>query len=285
MIFKNYLSKKTVLFTVTATVLIACIAYWQYSKHYVSTNNSYVNANVIQIAPRVSGQVNQFAIQNDQYVNKGQVLFEIDPTPFLIAVNEAKAQLAKTQAELTIAQRTEKRTFKLVQNHVASAQQGDTVEADLQAALASIELAKANLDKALLNLQYTKVIAPASGWVTQVTTHPGSIVEANQPLFAMICDQGFWIDANFKETDISKIQAGQTAAITIDMYKGHRFKGTVLSISGGSGTVFSLLPPQNATGNWVKVTQRVPVRIRIETPNKHYPLRIGTSATVSVHTG
>lgn len=285
LIFKHYFTKKTILIITTVACVCACLLYWQYSKTRVSTNNSYINANIVQIAPRISGQVRHLSIQNNQYVTQGQLLFEVDPTPYTIAVNEAKAQLSKSEAAWIMAQHTEKRTLKLLEKHVASEQQGDSAETDLRAAQASIELAKANLDKALLDLNYTKITAPTSGWVTNVTVREGSIIEANQPLFALISDQEFWIDANFKETEISQIHSGQTATISIDMYQGHRFKGTVESISGGSGTVFSLLPPQNATGNWVKVTQRVPVRIRIDTSDKQFPLRIGTSATVSVYTG
>lgn len=280
-----YLSKKPIFFTAIVVLMVIVLAYWLHSRHFVSTNNSYINANIIQIAPRIGGQVTKLAIHNNQFVTQGQTLFEIDPAPLMIALSEAKAQLAKSQAEFTIAQQTESRTLKLVQKNVASKQQGDTAESELQAAFASIQLAKANLDRALLNLQYATVTAPASGWVTNVTLRVGSMVDTNQPLFALINDSEFWVDANFKETDISHIQPGQMANIKIDMYPNHEFKGLVESISGGSGSVFSLLPPQNATGNWVKVTQRVPVRVRILHPDNQYPLRIGTSATVVIRVG
>jgi membrane fusion protein (multidrug efflux system) len=101
-------------------------------------------------------------------------------------------------------------------------------------------------------------------------------------LFAIISDEEWWVDANFKETELERIRAGQPATIRVDMYRDHEFRGTVESLSVGSGAAFSLLPAQNATGNWVKVTQRVPVRIRVLDPDAKHPLRVGTTATVRV---
>ena len=104
------------------------------------------------------------------------------------------------------------------------------------------------------------------------------------PLFTIISDEEYWVDANFKETELDRIKPGQKARVIVDMYRDHPFEGEVESLSGGSGQAFSLLPAQNATGNWVKVTQRVPVKIRILNPDPAYPLRIGTTATVRVST-
>ncbi len=278
------LKRLTLIITIIA-ISLGSISYWWQKKHYVKTDDAYINANIVQIAPRVTGQVTQLHVQNNQYVTRDQPLFDIDSVPFEIATSEATAQLDKIKSQLNIATLISNRTLKLVKKNVASMQEGDTVEANLRSAMAAIQLGEANLKKAKLNLSYTKVIAPASGWVSNVTVRSGNIIQANQPLFALISDQVFWIDANFKETDIHKVQPKQNVDVVVDMYPKHHFKGVVESISAGSGTAFSLLPPQNATGNWVKVTQRVPVRIRILDPDKAYPLRIGTSATVKVHVG
>ena len=275
------------IFTIILFTLIgiAVFCYWQYSKRFVSTENAYVNADVVQIAARVTGQVINLHAINNQYVKSNQPLFDIDPVPFELVANEAKAQLEKDRAQLNITQLTTRRIIELVDKNAASAQAGDTAKADLRSANAAIQVSEANLERTLLNLTYTKITAPTSGWVTNLTLRTGNIVQANQPIFALISDQVFWIDANFKETELGKIHVGQIADIEIDMYPRHHFKGIVESISGGSGAAFSLLPPQNATGNWVKVTQRVPVRIRITDPDSHYPLRIGTSATVKIKIG
>lgn len=104
-------------------------------------------------------------------------------------------------------------------------------------------------------------------------------------LFTIISDEEYWVDANFKETELDRVHPGQHAQIVVDMYRHHPFEGAVQSLSGGSGSAFSLLPAQNATGNWVKVTQRVPVRIRVLNPDPAFPLRIGTTASVHVRTG
>lgn len=277
--------KKTLLIATIFAILTSCLVFWWQKKHYISTDDAYVNAHIVQIAPRVTGQVTQTHIQNNQYVIQNQPLLDLDAVPFELAAHEASAQLEKSKSQLDIAQLTSNRTLKLVKKNVASMQEGDTVEANLRSAMAAIQLAEANMQKVKLNLNYTKISAPTSGWVTNVTVHTGNIVQANQPLFALISDETFWIDANFKETDIHKIHPQQKVDVVVDMYPKHHFTGIVESISGGSGTAFSLLPPQNATGNWVKVTQRVPVRVRIINTDPNYPLRVGTSATAKVRIG
>jgi membrane fusion protein (multidrug efflux system) len=274
--------KKNIL--IAAIILICTIAfiYWIYNQFHASTDDAYVNANVVQIAPRVTGQVQHLYVVNNQYVKEGQLLFDLDPATFITAIDQAKAQLALSQANLTLAQATDTRTTTLVKRKVASMQEADNAQASLSSAEANVQLATANLAQAQLNLRYTKIYAPTSGWVTNVTLRAGAVISANQSQFALISDSEYWIDANFKETALMRIHSGQPAEIEVDMYPGYIFQGKVESISGGSGTAFSLLPPENATGNWVKVTQRVPVRIRILNPNSKYPLRIGTSANVTI---
>lgn len=254
-----------------------------YSDYYISTDNAYLNANIVQIAARVTGKVNNVYIKNNAYVKKGQLLFAIDPAPFQLAVDSAKAQQAQCEAELEQANNTANRTLPLVSKNVLPQQSGDATKAALKSAQARLAFAKTGLEQAMLNLQYTKVIAPISGWVTNVTLQTGDVISAYQPVFALISDEEFWVDANFKETEIANIKPGQSAKIVLDMYPKHHFSGVVDSISGGAGTAFSLLPPQNATGNWVKVTQRIPIKIRVtDANNSAYPLRIGASARVTI---
>jgi membrane fusion protein (multidrug efflux system) len=148
-----------------------------------------------------------------------------------------------------------------------------------------LRAASAQLDKATHERVRTHVTAPGSGWVTNSNLRPGSIVQAGTPAFALIEDGHWWVDANFKETDLARIKPGQPATIRLDMYSGTKLDGVVEAISAGSGASFSVLPPENATGNWVKVTQRFPVRIRITgTPDPDKPLRVGASADVSIDT-
>lgn len=305
------------------------IAFWIYNQFHISTDDAYVNANIVQISPQVTGRVVQLYVENNQHVKKGQPLFDIDPAPYQIAVDRAKAQLGLTlqavdeksaavtaaqalvavrQAEWQVAESTSERTMKLVKRKVLSQQTGDDTTATYQSAAAALDAAKANLSQARinlgkpgdeneqvrlakanlrdaeLNLSYTHVVAPSDGIIANLSLRVGTATETNQPVFALINNTNYWVDTNLKETDLKSIKAGQKAEIHVDMYPGHVFKGEVESISGGSGTAFSLLPAQNATGNWVKITQRVPVRVKIVETDERYPLRIGTSATVKIHT-
>jgi membrane fusion protein (multidrug efflux system) len=148
-----------------------------------------------------------------------------------------------------------------------------------------LRAAAAGLDKATHDWVKTHVTSPGSGWVSNVSIRPGSVVQAGTPVFALVEDGKWWVDANFKETDLGRIKPGQKATISLDMYPGVTLDGEVESISAGSGATFSVLPPENATGNWVKVTQRFPVRVRItSTPAADKPLRLGASATVTIDT-
>jgi membrane fusion protein (multidrug efflux system) len=145
--------------------------------------------------------------------------------------------------------------------------------------------AAAGLDKATHDRVQTHVTAPAGGWVTNASLRPGAIVQAGTPAFAIVEDGDWWVDANFKETDLGRIKPGQKASIRLDMYPALTLDGVVESISAGSGATFSVLPPENATGNWVKVTQRFPIRIKITSaPSPDKPLRLGSSATVTIDT-
>lgn len=150
----------------------------------------------------------------------------------------------------------------------------------------AIRAAQSALALALIDLANGMVLAPASGWIANISLRPGQIVMANQPLFSLVEDGSWWVDGNFKETDLQRIRPGQTVALKIDMYAGMKLGGTVESVGYGSGAVFSLLPSQNATGNWVKVTQRFAVRIAIDHPptDPDRPLRVGASVTATVDT-
>lgn len=222
------------------------------------------------------------------------------------AVATAQAQVAQRQAELQNAQSNYARTRQLVAQRFLSSQAGEAARTQAETAVAALKAAQASLEQArsalgdtgdknasvqaaqvavkqaLLDLQRTHVIAPAQGNIANLGLRPGDTVQPGIPLFVIIGNQEYWVDANFKETELQHIRSGLPATVYVDMYPDHPFHGVVESISGGSGTAFSLLPPQNATGNWVKVTQRVPVRVRLTNPDQGYPLRIGTTATVEV---
>lgn len=278
------LQQKIAAIILFSIIVLTAVLYWIHAQRYISTDNAYVNANIVQIAPQVSGQVIRLNIQNNQFVKAGTLLFELDPVPFQMAVDKAGAKLAIEHATWKNAQANTARIIKLVKNKALSVQDQDNAIKNLQIATATLQLEKASLAKAELDLQNSKVYASTDGYVSNMTLRVGNVVSAFHPLFALISNEQYWVDANFKETELQHIKPGQTAKITVDMYPSLVFKGVVESISGGSGAVFSLLPPQNATGNWIKITQRVPVKIHVLNPDAQHPLRIGTTAAVTIDT-
>ena len=221
-------------------------------------------------------------------------------------VASAEAVLAQRRAEEANARSTWERDEALVKSGFISPQAAEqsrtgltTAQAATKAAQADVEKAKSALGRtgdrnaavqaaaaavaeAQLNLQRTRVVSPATGTIANFTLQPGNTVQPGQPLFVVIANGEWWVDANFKETQLFDVRPGERATVVSDMYPKHVFHGVVQSLAGGSGAAFSLLPPENATGNWVKVTQRVPVRVVIRDPDPQHPLRIGTSATVKV---
>ncbi len=310
-------------------LILALVLGWLAYRHYHeierSTENAYIGADVVNVAPQVSGRVVRVHVLENQFVKKGDPLFDIDPEPYRIALEHAKADLAeayqnarrdsadialakagiaKTESDLANARSIEARDSQLVAKHFLSQQALDdaktrvkTLEAALNEARAKLQgahsapwntadrgdymKARAALDQAALDLSRTHVIAEHDGQISNLTLTAGSTVATGVPLFALIDKNSYYVDANFKETELPGIRAGQKVDIDFDMYPGEHFKGTVESIGGSTGTAFSLLPPQNATGNWVKITQRIPVRIRLDSMDR--ALRIGATATVTVH--
>lgn len=269
---------------VTFILIYGTYALWAYYQTHISTENAYVNANAVQIAAQVSGPVLALAVENNQSIKKGMLLFEIDPKLFATALAEASAQVSQAEAQFKNANINFTRIIDLVAQKFLPPEEKDNAQTTLDVAAANLKLAQAKLEKAKLDLEYTRVTAPTDGIINNLTLRPGTVVPAQMPLFVLIDSSQYWVDANFKETELENIQPKQFATIVLDMYPNQNFKGIVESISGSSGTVFSLLPPQNATGNWVKVTQRIPVKIRVQDPNVLYPLRVGASATVTVNT-
>ena len=284
----------------------------------------------MQVSSLVMGPIVRVPIRDNQYVHKGDVLFEVDKRPFEAALAEAdgrlrlaeqgtrqdrsdvlaaEADVAQPNASLDNAQSQLRRTTRLVEQNFMSKQALDDAEARLRTAQAAVEAAKARVakaraalsasgdttpavrvaqaevEKAKLDLEHTIARAPEEGFITHFDLTPGTVVTPGNPLFAIVVAGSFWVDANFKETELTGVAPGRPATIVVDMYPDHAFHGQVESLAGGTGAAFSLLPAQNANGNWVKVAQRVPVRIGITDPDPRFPLRVGATATVTVQTG
>jgi len=149
----------------------------------------------------------------------------------------------------------------------------------------AVQQAQARLDRARLDLSYATVAAPSDGIVTRVDQlQVGSYIAASAPVFALVSNGDIWVEANFKEDQLTHMRVGQAATVKVDSYPGKSFEAEVVSLSPGTGSQFSVLPPENATGNWVKVVQRLPVRVRLRQVDPAYPLHAGLSADVSVDT-
>lgn len=279
---QTLLRQRALLAFVLILALYGAYVYWRHLQRYVSTDDAYVGAHVIAITPLVSGRVAHVYVHNNRAVRAHSRLFEISHRAYALAVRLAEATVAERQALLTNAEIINRRTHRMAAHKFLSPQASDNSLTQVRADAAALAAAKASLAQAKLNLAHSLVRAPTAGYLSNMRLQPGAYVEAGNPVFALIASKAYWVTANFKETAIAPIQIGDRAHIHVDMYPGHLFQGKVVGISGGSGTAFSLLPPENATGNWVKVTQRVPVRILILNPSPRWPLRIGTSASATV---
>jgi len=304
------------------------------SGRFATTDNAYVRADVISIAAEVAGRVIEVAVNENQRVQSGDLLFRIDPQPYELAIDELKAQIvavsqyldssregynaavadldskrADTEHAMKILRRIEDLRAKGVasQESLDDAVNGvETARADQDAAAAQVakalamlsgdpetplqELAgykviQARLARAELDLARTVIRAPADGVVGKQKLQAGDYVNIGQPVMPLITEN-IWVDANLKETDMTWVRTGQPASFTVDAYPHQKWEAEVESISPASSASFSVLPAENATGNWVKVVQRIPVRLRIKTTQSSPDLlRAGMSAVVKIDTG
>nr|WP_284734648.1 HlyD family secretion protein [Sphingosinicella terrae] len=304
--------------------------YWLTSGRYVSTDNAYVQQDMVPVAPEVNGVIGEVAVRENQFVRKGDLLFRIDPRPYRIALAEAEAQIAAaevqvnqlatqsqgTAADIAGAQANLEFTQRELGRYQALLDRGFTTRARYDSALHDVQEARERLanaraaaatarsalrgggsanepavraarvarEQALLNLRRTEIRAPSDGFVSQTDRlQAGAAVVSGVPVVTLVRRDTTYVEANYKETDLAGMYVGQAADIELDAYPGLHVRGHVASIGAGTGSQFSVLPAQNATGNWVKVTQRVPVRIAIDgAPDR--PLIAGLSAEVTVDT-
>ena len=316
--------------------VIGGIVFYLSGGRYVGTDDTYVGAQKVLITPDISGRIDKVVVKEGQLVRKGDVLFEIDPIPFRLAVDRSKAAVeqAKTsysnlianikiydqmaelmQQAIDLKQRDVDRKSALVKNSYGSQLDLDnstnsaiTVRAELafvqqQRSSSLTQLlgnpnlklddfppyyqAQAVLAQAQRDLDHSEMRAPMDGIATLVDQiQLGRFVMAGSPVFTIIDVAKPWVDSNLKESDFTHVVVGQAVEIEVDAFPDHTFKGTVGSLSPGTGAQFAILPPQNATGNFVKVVQRIPVRIYFD-PNDPYvkKLKAGMSAYATIDTG
>jgi membrane fusion protein (multidrug efflux system) len=329
--------RRTLLLVVLPLVaVIAGLVFYLNGGRYVTTDDAYVGAQKVLITPDISGKIEKVVVREGQRVKKGDLLFEIDPIPFRLAEQQAKATLesARTtynnlkanikiydqmadlmQQGVDLKKRDVDRKSTLAKSSFGSQLDLDNSSTALVTANAELAfvqqqtssaktqllgdvdlpleqfppymLAKAALGQAERNLDHTAMRAPMDGIATQVDQiQLGRFVMAGAPVFSVIDTEKPWVDANLKESDFTYISEGQQVDIDVDAFPNHNFKGTIGSLSPGTGAQFAILPPQNATGNFVKVVQRVPVRIYFDSNDKYVQkLKAGMSAYTTIDTG
>jgi membrane fusion protein, multidrug efflux system len=375
---------------VIAFLLFGTAYWWEFVRNRVSTDNAYVKADSAQVSSRVPGTVLRLFVENDFPVESGQVLLELDPADYKVALEKAQAQLTQDEAELlgaelTVAQIDQqtaaqvkaaeaflqaardnelearhridelenrqvaasadlsltKKDYERFENlyrqgaaperqqdqarnafNKAKAQSGatDAQRAAARAALAAAsesvgrataqldaaqserynvevqrfrvaslkgkrDKSRADLEAAQLNLSYCTIMAPISGVIAQKSLQVGDRIQPGQALMAVVPLQDIYVEANFKETQLTNVRVGQPAKIDADVYPGYSYRGRVIGVRAGTGAAFSLLPAENATGNWIKVVQRIPVKILFDGPMpQDHPLAVGMSLEVTIDT-
>jgi len=386
---ENSSRKRLLAFSVITVLLVGAALFWWHSTYYEDTDDASIDGPLVQISARIKGNVTEVNVTDNQRVDKGQVLVQIDPRNFQAALDQAEANLASAQAsyeaalvsvpitdintnsqlhsadadvrgalsgvaqsekqldaaqaqvlaaeaENTKDQLDLQRYTPLVEKDVISKQQYDATvaaaasskaqlaeaQANLMAAqqavrqakerlteaqanynaaqtgprqvtvqkakadqaAAQVHQAQAAVEQARLNLSYTVITAPESGIVNNKTVEVGQNVSDGQTMMTLIPLDNVWVTANFKETQLRHMRAGQPVVISVDAFGGRQYHGVVTQIGGATGSILSLFPPENATGNYVKVVQRIPVRIDFTNPdeNKDHLLRPGMSVTPTV---
>ncbi len=312
----------------------AALVIWQRGGRYITTENAYVKAHIVQVAPEVAGRVVEVAVHDHAHVPAGGLLLRIDPEPYRLALAKAEAELDAARTLVETARATYRETLselgelehradylmrqfrrqqELNQRGYAPATRMEETQNEAQVARERINVLRQRLarllttlkgdpelpvddhptvrervadrDRAALDLARTTITAPMAGTVVNMRLQVGEQLKPATPVFALVSDRRPWVEANLKETTLTHIAVGQQVDVALDIYPDVTWVGEVESISPATGAEFAILPPQNASGNWVKVVQRLPVRIRLLPFAGEPALRAGVTATVSIDTG
>jgi len=315
---------RVALVAILAVVLcVGGVQFWKYLQSYQDTDDAEIDGYLDPISTRINGTVSAVYVDNNKSVQAGQLLLQLDPRDYQVAVEQANAQLAQAQADLNsarqqyvsavatiqqaeaqnyLAQRNAQRYTELVKLNVVSQSEYDqyyataraqdaTVKVDEATAAsaqrtiaskeAQVQAAQAALDQANLNLSYTRITAPAGGVIGNRSAQLGQRVQPGQSLMALTQMNNLWVTANFKETQLAHMRPGEPVMIHVDAV-GRDYKGHVENMPGATGSLYDLLPPENATGNYVKIVQRLPVRILFDGRQDLSQLRPGMSVEPKV---
>jgi membrane fusion protein, multidrug efflux system len=257
-----------------ALVIIAAFSYWLHARNFQSTDDAYTTTHVHDISARVAGYVQSVNVDDNQFVKAGQTLVVLDQRDFKVALDQAKAQTLQRHADVDQAQATfdrakldYDRATDLYRRNVIAKADIDSATATFKATNGALASAKANLAaaeaaqaNAELQLSYTTIVAPVDGVVGKKTVETGARIQPGQALMAVV-ERNVWVLGNFKETQLARMRIGQHVDVKIDSVPGHTFGAHIDSLQPGTGSTFALLPPDNATGNFTKIVQRVPVKI------------------------
>jgi membrane fusion protein, multidrug efflux system len=321
----------TILAGVVVIGAVGYASYWyRYARYFESTDDCYVNGDVVQITTEIAGTVIQLHADDTQAVARGQLLLELDPADAEVSVSNAEANLARAvravralfaqanqfraqirdrEVELRQAEQDHARRSGLLSDGAVSSEELQHTQDKITEVRASLTAAQQQLNEttaqidgttipthpqvlaavaavrdASLALRRTRVTAPVPGVVAQRSVQVGQRVAAGTPLMGVVPLDAVWVDANFKEVQLRNMRVGQPVKLRADVYGGKvEYHGKLVGLSAGSGTAFALLPAQNASGNWIKIVQRLPVRIELDPGElRAYPLRIGLSVTADV---
>jgi membrane fusion protein (multidrug efflux system) len=294
--------KKRFLLPVTFLLVVAILVgvYWfMFLRDFVSTDDAYVDANQLDVSAKILGRITELTVDEGDTLKQGELLVQLSDSDLRAQENQEMQNIASseqnvslTQVALELAENDYRRTRSLYEDSIVTYDQFDHAEkafrmaqAQHNVALAQVNTSKARLNVVMTSLQNTKITSPMNGVVAKKWVLPGDVVQPGQAILSLFDLENIWITANFEETKLSSIHPGDPVEISVDAYPNIKFRGKVLLIGTVTASQFSLIPPNNASGNYTKVTQRVPVKISIEkAPNQNQsaPIRLLPGMSVEV---
>lgn len=312
---KKLTKKKLVM--LIAIALVVCVLGWLYFSSFETTDDAFVEGHIVRVSPKVTGIIDKLYVDDNEHVKKGKLLLTIDDRDYKVRYEQAKAAyemalykqksavVDKNAAEtdMNLAQQDfdryknlfdkgavsqqefdrAKSKYDLAKANYATAQQAVFSKEKNKVADAELKRLEAVMNQAKLELSYTKIYANEDGKITNRSAEEGAYINAGAPLFSIVPDKR-WVVANFKETQLNKIRVGQKVKIKIDAYPGLKLEGVVDSIQSSTGAKASMFPPENAVGSYVKVVQRVPVKIVFTQPvDSQYSIEPGMSVVPKVY--
>ena len=276
-------------FTLFASAIY--FGYNKYNEYFANpwTRDGQVRAQVIQVAPRVSGMVTKISIIDNQFVKKGTLLFEIDKEPFLIQIAQTNAELKRERANLRGTKIEYDRVLEISKKDKGAVSQKDLTrrEVNYLKSLANIDSLNEKLNSAKLNLKFTQIYASVDGYVSNINFQVGSQAVANKPILALVDANSFWVFGYFRESMLENIHIGDTTQVTLMAYKNKPLSGVVESIGWGiahsdGNPGANLLPSIKPVFQWIRLAQRIPVRVKLDSLPEGVELRFGLTASVKI---